>query len=298
MKSTGVALFVYNRPWHTEQVLDGLKKNNISELFIFCDGPKSRKGDSKIREIYKLVESINWCRTIIYKRDKNYGLANSIIEGVNYVLSKKERIIVLEDDCVPSPDFISFMERCLDKYENSDKVMSVTGLNIVDIPKDYPYDIYFFYRNSSWGWGTWKSSWDKFDYEIKDYKNFIKDKKAQRKFNRGGEDLSNMLKKQMEGKIDSWSIKWTYAHYKNNGYCVYPIKTRIKNIGLDGSGVHCGVSDKYNVDIDTSCFYKAKELKLPDKIFIDPIICNKFQKLFCKSVFSKASQIIKRFFLT
>jgi len=295
MKSTGIALFVYTRPWHTKQVLDGLKKNNISELFIFCDGPKSEQEHNRIKKVHEIVESIDWCKTIIHKREKNYGIADSIIEGVNDVFSKRKRVIVIEDDCIPSPDFVSFMEKCLDKYENNDEVMSVTGLNIVNIPKNYPYDIYFFYRNSSWGWGTWKSSWNKFDYEIKDYKDFIKDKHAKRKFNRGGEDLSDMLKMQMEGKIDSWSIKWTYAHYKNNGYCVYPIKTRIKNIGLDGSGVHCGVSDKYNVEINTSCFYETGSLRLPEDIFIDHIICSNFEKLFRKSIFSKGKEIIKEF---
>jgi hypothetical protein len=175
---TGISLFVYNRPQHTAQVLEGLKKNKICHLYVYCDGPKTLEDKSARDEVVSLVKSIDWCDTDIEVSPSNRGLANSIINGVTKVLQRHERIIVPEDDCIPAPDFINFI-----------------------------YDIFFSYRPGSWGWGTWRDRWNKFDPEISGYDELVNNYSLQKGFNRGGNDLFPMLKKQKEGLIDFWAIR-------------------------------------------------------------------------------------------
>ena len=110
LMKTGIVLFVYNRPKHTWEVLRSLQRNNISKLYIFSDGIKDEKDDKdSVGKARNLINSVDWCETEIVKSKENKGLANSIIYGVNYVLERRKRIIVLEDDCVPSDDFIAFI---------------------------------------------------------------------------------------------------------------------------------------------------------------------------------------------
>ena len=104
---TGIVLFVYSRPYHTKEVLDGLKKNKISQLYIFSDGSKNEEDNEGVKEVRNLIRDIDWCNTEVHVNFQNKGLADSIIDGVNYMLSKYDRVIVLEDDCIPSPDFVS-----------------------------------------------------------------------------------------------------------------------------------------------------------------------------------------------
>jgi len=291
---TGIALFVYNRPWHTQQVLSGLKRNKLQKLYIFSDGAKNEDDKKSIQEVRELITLIDWCDAEIIKSETNKGLARSIVDGVNYVLTKHPRIIVLEDDCLPSPDFIDFMERCLDRYENSSGVMSITGFNMIEIPQNYLYDIYFFYRSSVWGWGTWRRAWEKFSFDEKNYTECIDNKIIQKEFNRGGTDLSAMLKAQIEGKINSWAIKWAYTHYKYKGVCVHPVMSRIKNIGFDGSGTHCETDDKYNeININFDSRETNEGLRLPDEIFIDSIV----EKRYLKKIKLPLIQRIKRRFI-
>lgn len=279
-----IVLFVYSRIWHTKQTVESLRKNKLakdSELFIFSDGPKENnkvKNDvEKVREYIKTIDGFK--HITIVEREKNYGLANSIISGVTEIVNKYGKIIVLEDDLIVSIAFLGYMNYYLNFYKDEQKVFSITGFNypynLLHIPKDYDYSIYFNYRCMSWSWATWVDRWNSVDWFIKDYNKFKNDRKAQKLFNRGGDDLTNMLRLQIEGKIDSWAIRWCYAHFINNAYCVYPVKSLVNNIGHDGTGVHSGKTDKYTIKI----FDKNDNFRSPPKIEISKAFVNQVKNI-------------------
>jgi hypothetical protein len=287
---TGIALFVYNRSEHTHEVLKGLQRNNISKLYIFSDGIKDEKDRDSIEKVRNLIDSVDWCDTEIIKNKENKGLANSIVYGVNYVLKRHERVIVLEDDCIPSDDFIAFMEKCFDKYENNEKVMNVTGYSLpIGIPDDYSYGIYFSYRASSWGWGTWRRAWKYFNRNNLILEEIEKSSNLRKKINRAGEDLIPMLKNQLNGKLDSWAVFWAINIIKNGGVCINPVKSKIRNIGNDGTGIHCGFSNRYEVKIIKE---DINLLNLPDEIIIDNKIIKRYKKFFNPSLKNKVKKVI------
>lgn len=276
-----VVLFVYNRPYHTQQTIEFLQRNDLakqSKLFIFSDGPKDEESREKVGEVRAYLRTIDGFKDItITERENNLGLANSVIAGVTEVINKFGKVIVMEDDLVSSRSFLSFMNEALDFYKDDKRIFSVTGLNYpISIPKTYKHDLYLSYRESSWGWGTWRDRWERADWEVRDFSEFLKDRRAQKLFNRGGDDLTNMLIAQMKGEIDSWAIRWCYTHYKNNAYCLYPVVSKIQNIGIDGSGTHCGASDTYQVDLDEG-FTKIEFLK---NLEIDKRVIREFVKMF------------------
>ena len=102
----------------------------------------------------------------------------------------------------------------------------------------------------------------------------LKKKNAQMLFNRGGEDLTPMLHSQMNSKIDSWAIKWAYAHFKNDAYCVFPVHSKIKNIGTDSSGTHSDTTSKFDVMIDND----EGSARLKRELALDNELVNKLQK--------------------
>lgn len=244
-----IALFVYNRPTHTRKTVDALLKNRLiaeSDLFIYSDAPKHSGVANAVGEVRACIRTITGFRSItIVERDKNFGLANSIIDGVTSVVSKHGRIIVLEDDLVTSPHFLEYMNAALSHYERDPKAFSIAAYNFPDktmsIPSDYSWDTYASFRCCSWGWGTWIDRWKRVDWGMSYYDTFRQDPETQESFDRGGPDMSGMLKMQHEGRIDSWAIRFCYAHHANHMHCIYPVKTLVMNIGLDHSGVHCGI---------------------------------------------------------
>ncbi|WP_144924295.1 glycosyltransferase family 2 protein [Halorubrum salsamenti] len=277
MASTGIAVFAYNRPNHLSRVLSGLQQNNIDHLYIFVDGPTDERDKEQVADVRKRAEQVDWCRTTVTTHNHNIGLADSIVSGIERVFEDHQRIIVLEDDCVPASNFVSFMKNSLEEYADDKQVMNVNGYSPpINIPGNYPYDIYFTYRSASWGWGTWRSAWDHFEQdpmtleELKTKKNEIK-----RVTRDAGEDLYPMIRDQLKGNIDSWAVWWSYAIAANNGLCLNPVTSKIKNIGHDGTGTHTGKSDKFNVDLDTR---PISELNFPQQPFINEEINSRYNQ--------------------
>ena len=280
-KIAPVILFVYNRLEHTKRTVESLLKNTLareSRLIIFSDSAKNDSDSQKVQTVRDYIKTIKgFDSTEIILRDRNFGLANSVISGVNEIFKQNDRVIVMEDDIITSPSFLSFMNKALAFYQDNKSIYSISGFPYpINIPNKYQKDIFILYRSSSWGWGTWKDRWEKVDWEVKDFSIFVSDNKTQKLFDRGGQDLTQMLKAQMKGKIDSWAIRWSYAHFKNNAYCLYPIVPLCKNIGTDRSGTHSSSSKKLDVELRES----ERELILDPSPELNEEIVNEIQKLF------------------
>ncbi len=290
MKETQLApivLFVYNRPWHTQQTIEALQRNELadeSELFIYSDGPRNDKAREHVRRVRQYIKTIDegFKKITIIERDKNWGLADSIIDGVTEVVNEYGRVIVLEDDLVTSPFFLRYMNEALEFYKDNNAIMSISGYTLppkyMKFPKNYYYDIYLNYRNSSWGWATWADRWKLNDWDIQDYNQFIRNPEQQRLFNRGGDDLTPMLKSQMSGIIDSWAIRFSYAHFKERMYSVCPRYSYVSNIGCDGTGTHCGNEEQFKNDL-----LKAKPItNFISDIELDEDVMLEFRKFYRK----------------
>lgn len=300
MSLAPIAFFVYNRPFHIRKSIESLIKNDLageSDIFIFSDAPKNDSIMDDVKEVRKYIKTISGFKNMeIIEREKNLGLANSIINGVTFVINKYGKVIVIEDDLLCLNNFLRFMNDALEFYTDKKKIFSVTGYNypenLMRIPRNYNYDVYFCPRCSSWGWGTWKDRWDKADWEFKDSEKFLKDKKLQKLYAFSGDDKVEMMIAQIEGKIDSWATRWEYTHFKKDAYSVYPVKSLLNNIGFDGTGINSGYDKKY--------FYAngLEDFKY-DVIFLDDIKLNKeimveFSKIFKKGKLYNLKKFIKK----
>lgn len=249
-----IVLFVYNRPWHTKQTLDALKKNHLaneSVLYIYSDGAKvnaSEEDISKIREVRNVIREENWCKEVhIIESESNKGLADSIVAGVTEVVNRHGNIIVLEDDIVTSPGFLKYMNDALEMYENEEKVMGVSGYMFPINPEGLP-DTFFYRANTCWGWATWLSAWNKYNNDgFSLYRNLIEKPINWEVFNAfQGNAFKIQLIDNVEKRLETWAIKWHSVIHLNNGFVLHPSQTLVKNIGMDGSGVHCGINPEFD----------------------------------------------------
>ncbi len=242
-----IALFVYNRPTHTEQTLEALFKNIFakeSTLYIFCDGPKAGATIEDLDMISRtraIIKSKQWCKDVIVKEySTNQGLANSIISGVTEVLNAFDSIIVLEDDILAGPGFLKYMNDALNVYKEEEKVGCIHAWNYDLDMADEKASTFFLKGADCWGWATWKRGWEHFNADGSFLLKHIKKKNLEYEFNRRGTyDYLNMLKNQINGKNDSWAIRWHASLFIHNMFCLQPVKPIVRNIGLDNSGTHC-----------------------------------------------------------
>ncbi|OPA80472.1 sugar transferase [Paenibacillus selenitireducens] len=244
-----IILFVYNRPDETRRTLDALRKNDLaeqSELIIFSDAPKNSNEVSRVNDVRTLISNISGFKQVtIIEQRYNKGLANSIINGVNEIIKAQNKVIVLEDDLITSRLFLTYMNNCLDFYEENKTIWSISGFTPnLAIPPDYKHDIYLTMRACSWGWATWKDRWINIDWNINNYHQ-VSQKKYRSKINRCGNDMRWMLSDQKKGYINSWAVRWCYNQLIKEMYTVYPTSSFICNIGMIGEGTHGSFRKEY-----------------------------------------------------
>lgn len=273
MNLSPIVLFVYNRPWHTCQTVEALQKNELaseSELFIYSDAPKNTEAEEKVKEVREYIRSINSFKKItIIEREKNWGLADSIIDGVTKIVNEYEKVIVLEDDLVTSPYFLKFMNEALDFYENEKKVWHISGWNY-PIEINGLEDVFLWRFMNCWGWATWSDRWK---YYEKDTGKLIKkfSKNDIKRFNLdGAENLWAQVLANRDKKMDTWAIYWYATIFNHNGLTLNPSNTFVENIGHDGTGIHCGVDECYKSELSTKLVKFETEI-LEDSLALDRV---------------------------
>lgn len=276
---TATLLFTYNRSYHTRAVLEALSKSNRlpQKLFVFQDGFKNNRDVEEWQKVNEFIKGIEWCEAEIIVSEINKGLAASIVSGITYVFDKYDAIIVLEDDCVPDVSFMDFMYQCFEKYQNNKKIFSVSGYAYPVVLEKGTHDIYGCGRVSSWGWGTWKDRWEYFEKDYELVKKLRQEKEFSRNLAMWGMDLESMLVGNVRGECDSWAVFWALNVIAKEGICINPYESLIRNIGLDGSGTNCGVTDYY----DVSLMDKSKQIfDLPDEVHVTEKTIEAFTPLF------------------
>jgi hypothetical protein len=274
-----IALFCFNRPIHLIKTLTMLKKNYLSKnsiIYIFSDAAKNKDDCEKVKMVRDIIKNLSGFKNKkIILRNKNFGLGKNIVNGIEYVFKRENKIIVLEDDLITSKFFLKYMNINLNILEKHENVASIHGY-IYPIDKKNLQNNFFIRGADCWGWGTWKRSWKK--YEKNPKKLLLKLKKTNqiKEFNfNNSKNYYGMLKKNLYTKNKSWAIQWYASTFLKNMYTLYPKYTYVKNIGLDGSGKNTRI--KYNLNSKFS-----KNFKLPKINFVQENILarKKFEEFF------------------
>ena len=295
-----IVLFVYNRPWHTKQTINALLQNEgaiESELIIYSDAAKSSKDCANVQAVRNYISSISGFKRVeIIEREKNWGLASSIIDGVTATVSEFGKVIVLEDDMVTSPFFLSYMNDALNRFSNDPRVISVHAYTYP--VKEILPEAFFLKGADCWGWGTWKRGWDHFNADGQELLGELNRRELIEEFDfKGAYGYSRMLKAQIAGHNDSWAIRWYASAFLANKLTIYPGRSLVHNIGNDDSGMHCGWSKKHDARLSESPIdlsnilvahsnvaYKAFECFFRQNGGVIHIAVNLFKKHFLKFI--------------
>lgn len=243
-----IVLFVYNRLRHTQRTVDALIGNRLagdSDLIICADAPRNASQVDKVREVRHFIRTITGFRSVtVIEREVNFGLARSIIEGVTEIVAKYGRIIVLEDDMVTSPYFLTYMNGALEKYADDDRVVSIHGY-AYPIVKPLP-EVFFLPGADCWGWGTWRRGWACFNPDGQYLLDELRRRKLIHAFNfNGSYNYLAMLEGQIRGINDSWAVRWYASAFLAGKLTLYPGRSLIQNIGNDESGTHCAETSEF-----------------------------------------------------
>ncbi|PWT79240.1 MAG: glycosyl transferase [Bacteroidetes bacterium] len=298
MKTAPILLFTYNRPRHTKNTIEALKRNKLadeSELIIFSDASRNEKMEESVQKVRDYLRTIVGFKKIqIIEREKNYGLGNNIIDGVNCVVNQYGKVIVLEDDLLTAPYFLEFMNKSLSVYENSDDVISVHGFSY---PVKQKLPETFFIRGADClGWGTWKRAWKFFEPDGSKLLRKLMETKQTYHFDfNDSYPFTQMLKDQIAGKNNSWAVRWYASAFLENKYTLYPNKSLVYHAGNDGTGTNSGFDSVLNVQMSKSPI-KVHPISIEENKSAFEAFAAFYRKLHRPGLFYKVKSKLKKIF--
>jgi hypothetical protein len=299
MNYSPIVIFVYNRVYHLDILLNSLKKNDIfkkSKVIVFSDGPKNEIDKKKILKVRELLK-----KKLIYKNSEiiennvNLGLSRNIIYGLNKIFQIYNKAIVLEDDLEVSPFFLNYMNDSLNLYANSENVASISGYMYPIEPKKFSNNYFFLKLIESWGWGTWKRAWNIFEKNGSRLKKKIDIRQLINEFNfSSGVSYYKMLENNINGLNDSWAIRWYASTFLKDMYTLFPRKSYVKNIGIDNSGENCNSTNVYNNSLNFK-YNKLKKIDISESVSDRLLMKSFFQKIKYKKYLDNVINKIKNF---
>jgi GR25 family glycosyltransferase involved in LPS biosynthesis len=243
MLKTPVLFLIFNRPVLTEQVFAAIKKAKPTQLFVAADGYRANKDNEndlceKTRSL--VLNNIDWdCEVHTLLREKNLGCKMAVSSAITWFFNNVEEGIILEDDVLPDESFFPFCEELLEKYRVDERVMLVSGANLLE---DWQSDkcSYFSGHIGIWGWASWRRAWKLYDQEMRNWS----DDGVQHSLKNaiGSDDLfeyfKGMLAYAHSGAFDTWDVQWLYSVLFNRGVALNPSVNMIKNIGFGSDASH------------------------------------------------------------
>jgi len=244
-----IVITVYDRLNHLRHCINALLKNPIasrSDLIIISDAAYKEADIQTIQQVRNYIQGIigfNHVEPLI--REQNMGAHQSLINGIDNVLSKYDSFILLEDDIVVSPNFLQYMNDGLEFYKNEKSIFSICAFKLpFDMPADYKKETFFYPCNSPWGIATWKDRWLSVDHNYFDRYTELKKKGLLKSFCSIGFYIKGILKADSNKTIIADDLRVYYHMFQNNMASVFPTISKSQNWGFDGSGEHCGDNDK------------------------------------------------------
>lgn len=254
-KYAPVVVYTYNRPEHLKKTIAALQANHLAvdtDIFVVSDGPRDECTRARVEEVREFVDSIEGFRAVnrIYHKE-NVGVVRSVQIAEHLILADYDRLITLEDDIVTSRNFLDFINAGLDFYEDSDQVFAVAGYcPPINIPKSYEFDSWNSPWHSPWGYGIWKKKYGIIDLEFNPLQAIKAIKSKYAFLKKYGDFFIETLDRDDRGLMVAGDARLAGQMLLNGVYAVMPSKSKVRNIGMDGTGVHCMPTDKFDIDLD------------------------------------------------
>jgi hypothetical protein len=241
--NTPVAFFIFNRPHLTRRVFAAIAEARPPKLFIVADGPRPDRADeaSRCAEARDAVAAVDWdCEVLTRFSDRNLGCRDAVAGGLDWVFSLVDAAIILEDDCLPHPDFFPYCEDLLERYRTVDRVMMISGTN-AQMGNARGEASYFFARYCHcWGWATWRRAWRHYDVAMEDYPRFLAAGEIRRIFRSEvmQRQWLEIFKSTRAGAVDTWDYQWVFAVWRRDGISAMPNGNLVSNIGFGPDATH------------------------------------------------------------
>lgn len=240
MVETPVLFITFARPEYARQTWEGIKASQPKKLYFYSNkGRVEKEGEiERNEEIRAYINEIDWeCELHTFFRKECVNVYDSIQGAINWLFHNEELGIILEEDCVPTKAFFSFVDQLIEKYRDIEKVWYISGDNFYDINPS-GYDYIFSRYHWMYGWATWRDRWEKIKWSDFEVQNLLNSKLYYKLFKSKRQCENRKVQilktKDMTLRNNCWDYGFGYTVDNSLGVGVFPTKHLIHNIGFSG----------------------------------------------------------------
>ncbi|GHT56039.1 hemolytic protein HlpA [Bacteroidia bacterium] len=249
---TPVLFLIFNRADTTQQVFDAIRERQPKYLYVAADGPRpDKEGEAeKCQQTRDIIKQVDWdCEVKTLFRDENLGCGLAVSSAITWFFENVEQGIILEDDCLPHPDFFMYCRDLLDKYKDNEQIMFVGGCNFQQGVTRGDASYYFSAFALVWGWASWRSAWKKYRYDLsgvslQQFEHAIRHYFCDASIIRFWKNIFRLMQ---QHKIDTWDFQWAISIWFNRGLTIIPNKNLVSNIGFGEDATHTTGKSKNNL---------------------------------------------------
>lgn len=277
-----ILLIVFNRPDKVERLLAALAEIKPPRIYVAADGPRIGHPTDAGRSTATraLFDNLSWdCEIITHFQEQNLGCKRGVSTAISWFFTQVEAGIILEDDCVPAPTFISYASNLLEIYKNNEQIMHITGTTFLTKDPELT-DSYFFSKLPLiWGWATWRRAWKRYDINVLEIGSLREKLFANQAFkNRAHSQFWVDLCTHIHTKnIDTWDAQWAYTVLYNSGITITPAYNLIHNIGFDADATHTTEISSTALPISDQA-YELNTLRHPDNMTVNKELDSKIME--------------------
>jgi hypothetical protein len=159
-----------------------------------------------------------------------------MVDAIDWFFTDGDAGVILEDDCIPAPDWLRFAGELLDRYAQVPRAMHISALNMRAGERFSDHSYFFAEVGHIWGWATWRRAWELYDPTLAAWP-------AMRpQFTRGATPLRRMLGRKIASahaaRKVTWSRCWYYTMLRHRGLAVIPAVNLVENVGGGADATH------------------------------------------------------------
>jgi hypothetical protein len=243
-----VLLLIFRRPELVRRMVTALRTVAPPLVYVAADGPRRGRPEEAIAcsQARSELDSIDWnCKVVKLFRDANLGVRDAVSEAISWFFSHEESGIILEDDCLPSPEFFTFAGQLLDLYHDDRRVLQISGASFQPQRRSDSDDYFFSRYNHVWGWATWRRAWKLYRPQMEGVDHFLQVAKRTQFWDSQREQKywTRIFLDTRDNRVQSWAYRWKFTLWAEGGLCIYPEANMIANVGFGGGATNTRDSD-------------------------------------------------------
>lgn len=270
-----VLILAHSRPDLARAVVEAVGQVRPQRLFMACDGPRDEvegEPDRVAQTRREMDAAVTWpCEVSRLYQETNLGCRQAVQAGIDWFFAHVSEGIILEDDCIPHPDFFPFCRELLDRYRDDERIMHISGDGSLPSPRSHrPLSYVFTHQASVWGWATWRRAWERYDRELSGWREMRDDSRRVAQLF-PYEDQRTWWTRVLDGLEQSgdahtWDFQWMFTVRNTGGFAVLPTSNLITNLGFRPDGTHLrGPGKRAAVPLEP-----MPEVVHPEKVEVDP----------------------------